>query len=160
MHRGVYQTANESTHDYESAREAIARFINAPGGANEIVFTKNATESFNLLAKSWGAANLHAGDVVLISEMEHHANIVPWFQLRDAIGIEVRFIPVGDDYRLDLSGIDELMKGVKLVSVTAMSNVLGTVNPLKELAVVAHRDGALIAVDARAIGRTFDDGRH
>jgi len=158
VHRGVYQTANESTHDYENARDAIARFIKAPAGAKEIVFTKNATESFNLLAKSWGAANLKAGDVVLISEMEHHANIVPWFQLREALGIEVRFIPVGDDFRLDLSSIDDLMKGVKLVSITAMSNVLGTVNPLKELAEMAHRHGALIAVDAaQSVGHSRTD---
>ncbi len=148
VHRGVYQTANESTQSYEGAREAIARFIHAPDGAEEIVFTKNATESFNLLAKSWGAKNLGVGDVVLLSVMEHHANIVPWFQLRDAVGIEVRFIPVGDDYRLDLSNIEELMKGVRLVSVTAMSNVLGTVTPLQELARIAHEHGALIAVDA------------
>ncbi len=147
VHRGVYQTANEATAVYEGAREAIARFINAPGGANEIVFTKNATESFNLLAKSWGTANLKPGDVVLVTEMEHHANIVPWFQLRDVAGIEVRFIPVTDDFRLDLSNIDELMRDVKLVSVTAMSNVLGTINPIKEIAAIAHRHGALLAVD-------------
>jgi len=158
VHRGVYQTANESTHDYESAREAIARFINAPAGANEIVFTKNTTESINLLAKSWGAANLKAGDVVLVSEMEHHANIVPWFQLREALGIEVRFIPVGDDFRLDLTTIDELLEGVKLVSVTSMSNVLGTVNPIKDLAQIAHRHGALIAVDAaQSVGHSPTD---
>jgi cysteine desulfurase/selenocysteine lyase len=148
VHRGVYQTANEATAVYEGAREAIAKFINAPGGAEEIVFTKNATESFNLLAKSWGVANLGPGDVVLISEMEHHANIVPWFQLRDVTGVEVRFIPVTDDFRLDLSNIEELMSGVKLVSVTVMSNVLGTINPVKDLAAIAHRHGALIAVDA------------
>jgi cysteine desulfurase/selenocysteine lyase len=85
---------------------------------------------------------------VLVTEMEHHANIVPWFQLREVAGIEVRFIPVNDDYRLDLSDIEELMKGVKLVSVTAMSNVLGTINPIKEIAALAHRHGALVAVDA------------
>ena len=148
VHRGVFQTAVESTDAYESAREAVGRFINAPGGSGEIVFTKNATEAFNLLAKSWGAANLKPGDVVLVSEMEHHANIVPWFQLREVTGIEVRFIPVTDDFRLDLANIDELMVGVKLLSVTAMSNVLGTINPVKDLAAVAHRHGALIAVDA------------
>jgi hypothetical protein len=82
VHRAVYQTASEATAAYEGSREAVARFINAPGGADEVVFTKNATESFNLLAKSWGAKNLKVGDVVLVSEMEHHANIVPWFQLR------------------------------------------------------------------------------
>ena len=148
VHRGVYQTAVESTDAYESARVAVAEFIKAPGGAGEIVFTKNTTEAFNLLAKSWGAHNLRQGDVVLVSEMEHHANIVPWFQLRESTGIEVRFIPVTDDYRLDLSNIDELMRGVKLLSITAMSNVLGTVNPIRELATIAHRHHALIAVDA------------
>jgi len=148
VHRSVFQTASEATEAYEGARLAIAKFINAPGGAEEIVFTKNCTESFNLLAKSWGRANLKQGDVVLLSEMEHHANIVPWFQLRDTLGIEVRFIPVTDDFRLDLSNIDELMKGVKLLSVTGMSNVLGTINPIKELSAIAHKHGALISVDA------------
>jgi cysteine desulfurase / selenocysteine lyase len=147
VHRGVYQTANEATEAYEGSRAAVASFINAPGGADEVVFTKNTTESINLVAKTWGAANLKSGDVVLVSEMEHHANIVPWFQLRDVTGVEVRFIPVTDDYRLDLTHLDELLEGVKLLSVTAMSNVLGTKNPLGELAEAAHRVGALIAVD-------------
>ena len=147
VHRAVYQTASEATAAYEGSREVVARFINAPGGAGEVVFTKNATESFNLLAKSWGAKNLSAGDVVLVSEMEHHANIVPWFQLREHTGIEVRFIPTTDDYRLDTSRLDELMQGVKLLSITGMSNVLGSINPVRELAAVAHRHGALIAVD-------------
>jgi cysteine desulfurase/selenocysteine lyase len=158
VHRAVFQTAEEATAAYEGAREGIAHFINAPGGAGEVVFTKNATESFNLLAKSWGATNLKAGDVVLLTEMEHHANIVPWFQLRDQIGIEVRFIPVGDDFRLDLSNIEEMLEGVKLLSVTAMSNVLGTINPLKELAAAAHRHGALIAIDgAQLVGHGVTD---
>jgi cysteine desulfurase/selenocysteine lyase len=158
VHRAVFQTAEEATAAYEGAREGIAHFINAPGSAGEVVFTKNATESFNLLAKSWGAANLKAGDVVLLTEMEHHANIVPWFQLRDQIGIEVRFIPVGDDFRLDLSNIEEMLEGVKLLSVTAMSNVLGTINPLKELAAAAHRHGALIAIDgAQLVGHGVTD---
>jgi len=147
VHRGVYQTANEATEAYEGSRAAVASFLNAPGGANEVVFTKNTTESINLIAKTWGATHLTSGDVVLISEMEHHANIVPWFQLREATGVEVRFIPVGDDYRLDLTKLDELLEGVKLLSVTAMSNVLGTKNPIGELAEAAHRVGALIAVD-------------
>ena len=147
VHRAVYQTASEATAAYEGSREHVARFIHAPGGAGEIVFTKNATESFNLLAKSWGAKNLSENDVVLVTEMEHHANIVPWFQLREQTGVQVRFIPVTDDYRLDLSNLDELMRGVKLLSVTGMSNVLGTINPISELAAVAHRHGALIAVD-------------
>ncbi len=148
VHRGVYQTAVEATDVYEGAREATARFINAPQGLDEIVFTKNTTESFNLLAKSWGAANLKAGDVVLVTEMEHHANIVPWFQLREQVGIEVRFVPVTDDFRLDLSDFERLLDGVKLFSFTAASNVLGTRNPVKELTRIAHDHGALVAVDA------------
>jgi cysteine desulfurase/selenocysteine lyase len=147
VHRAVYQTASEATAAYEGARETVARFINAPGGAGEVVFTKNATESFNLLAKSWGAKNLGAGDVVLVSEMEHHANIVPWFQLREQTGVEVRFIPTTDDYRLDLTNLEELLRGVKLLSITGMSNVLGSINPINELAAIAHRHGALVAVD-------------
>jgi cysteine desulfurase/selenocysteine lyase len=147
VHRSVFQTASEATAAYEGARDATAHFINAPGGAEEVVFTKNTTESFNLLAKSWGWANLNEGDVVLLSEMEHHANIVPWFQLAAERGIEVRFIPVSDDFRLDLSNLDELLKGVKLVSVTSMSNVLGTLNPVKVLSEAAHQYGALIAID-------------
>jgi cysteine desulfurase/selenocysteine lyase len=147
VHRSVFQTATEATEAYEGARDATARFINAPGGADEVVFTKNTTESFNLLAKSWGWKNLRAGDVVLLSEMEHHANIVPWFQLREERGIDVRFIPVSDDFRLELSGLERLLEDVKLVSVAGMSNVLGTINPIKELARAAHDAGALIAVD-------------
>ena len=158
VHRGVFQTAEEATAIYEGAREAVAEFVKAPGGAGEIVFTKNATEAFNLLAKSWGAAHLTSGDVVLLSEMEHHANIVPWFQLRDQIGIEVRFIPVGDDFRLDLTHLDRLLDGVKLLSVSGMSNVLGTINPVQELAAAAHHHGALIAVDgAQSVAHSATD---
>lgn len=151
VHRSVFQTAAEATATYEGAREAVADFIKAPGGASEVVFTRNTTESFNLLAKSWGAANLGPGDVVVLSEMEHHANIVPWFQLREHTGIEVRFIPVGDDFRLDLSGLDALLEGARLVSVSAMSNVLGTINPVRSIAAAAHERGALVAVDAAQI---------
>lgn len=148
VHRGVYQTANEATDAYEGARAAIAQFLNAPGGSDGVIFTKNCTESFNLLAKSWGAANLKDGDAVLLTEMEHHANIVPWFQLRETIDLDIRFIPVNDLFELDLTNIQELLQGVKLLSLTAMSNVLGTVNPVKELASLAHDQGALVAVDA------------
>ncbi len=158
VHRGVYQTAVEATDVYEGARAATARFINAPRGVDEIVFTKNTTEAFNLLAKSWGAAHLKAGDVVLVTEMEHHANIVPWFQLRDQIGIEVRFVPVSDDFRLDVSGLDRLLEGVKLFSFTAASNVLGTRNPVKELTRIAHDHGALVALDAaQSVGHQPSD---
>ncbi len=148
VHRGVYQTANEATDIYEGARLDVGHFIGAPDPHHEIVFTKNTTESFNLLARSWGAATLRPGDVVLVTEMEHHANIVPWFQLQATHGIEVRFVPVRDDYRLDLRDLDQLLAGVKLFSFTAMSNVLGTRNPVAELVAAAHAHGARAAVDA------------
>jgi len=146
VHRGSYEIAVQATDALEGARARVARFINAAEPA-EVVFTKNATEAMNLLARSWGAANLSAGDAVLISEMEHHANIVPWHMLAAERGIEIRWIPVQPDGHLDLSDLDQLIDGVKLVSVTAMSNVLGTLNDVRRLADAAHQHGALIAVD-------------
>ena len=146
VHRGVYQTAAEATEAYEGGRADVARFIGA-ASPDEVVFTKNATESFNLLARAWGTAHLKEGDVVVLSEMDHHANLVPWFQLRDSHGITLRFLRVNDEYRLDLSNLDELLDGTRLLSVTAMSNVLGTVTPIAHLAERAHAAGALLAVD-------------
>ncbi len=158
VHRGVYVTAEEATATYEGAREAVGRFINAPHPNDEIVFTKNTTEAFNLLARSWGAKNLTKSDAVVLSVMEHHANIVPWFQLRDEIGFEIRFLDVTDDFRLDLSNIDEALRGAKLLSLSSMSNVLGTINPIKELAAKAHQAGALVAVDAaQSVAHTPSD---
>ncbi|MGB1681777.1 MAG: SufS family cysteine desulfurase [Acidimicrobiales bacterium] len=146
VHRGSYGLAVRATEALEGARAKVAAFINAPA-TNEVVFTKNATEAFNLLAKSWGAANLEAGDAVVISEMEHHANIVPWQMLRAEKDIDIRWIPVTDDGHLDLTDLDTLLEGAKLLSVTAMSNVLGTLNDIPRLAEAAHRHGALLAVD-------------
>jgi cysteine desulfurase/selenocysteine lyase len=146
VHRGSYEIAVQATDALENARAKIARFINAPD-PREVVFTKNATEAMNLLARAWGSANLGAGDAVLISEMEHHANIVPWHMLAAERGIELRWIPVRPDGHLDLTELDRLIDGVKLVSVTAMSNVLGTLNDVRRLADAAHAHGALIAVD-------------
>ena len=131
----------------EGARAKVASFINASSNS-EIVFTKNATEAMNLLARSWAEANLDLGDAVVISEMEHHANIVPWHMLRTQKGIELRWIPVDGSGHLDLSDLDRLLDGAKLLSVTAMSNVLGTLNPITYLAERAHYAGALMAVDA------------
>jgi cysteine desulfurase / selenocysteine lyase len=148
VHRGVYVTAEEATATYEGTRIAVGAFIGAPHAAEETVFTKNTTEGFNLLAHSWGESNLLAGDVVVLSEMEHHANLVPWFQLRDRIGIQLRFLGVTDDFRLDVSDLDRALEGARLLSVTGMSNVLGTLTPLRELADAAHAHGALLAVDA------------
>jgi len=165
VHRGSYDLAVRATEALEGARAKVARFINAPA-TNEVVFTKNATEAFNLLARSWGAANLGPGDAVVISEMEHHANIVPWHMLSDEKGFELRWIPVTPDGHLDLGDLDTLLKGAKLVSVTAMSNVLGTLNDIPRLAEAAHGAGALLAVagsqyvphvptDVQAMGADF-----
>ena len=112
------------------------------------MFTRNATEAINLVAYSWGRANLGPGDVVVLTEMEHHANIVPWHMLAAERGIELRWIPIDADYRLDLTQLDELLDGAKLLAVTAMSNVLGTINEIPPLVAAAHAAGALILVDA------------
>lgn len=146
VHRGVYELGAQTTDLYEGARRAAARFIGAPS-SNGIVFTKNVTEAFNLVAYTWGRANLADGDVVVLSEIEHHANLVPWLMLKDERGIELRFIPMADDFTLDQSGLDQLLDGAKLLSVTAMSNVLGTLTPVRALADAAHASGALFMVD-------------
>jgi cysteine desulfurase/selenocysteine lyase len=147
VHRGVYAIAEEATRLYELARTKVARFIGAPS-ASGVVFTKNITEGINLVANTWGRANLKAGDAVLLTEMEHHANLVPWLMLAEQQGIELRYLPTAEDYSLDLSDLDRLVDGVKLVSVTAMSNVLGTITPVRQLADAAHAAGALLLVDA------------
>ena len=148
VHRGVYATAEEATALYERARLAAGRFIGAPDPAHEVVFTKNTTESLNLVAHSWGRANLRAGDAVLLTEMEHHANIVPWMILSEELGgLDIRYIPIDDDGRLVLDDLDTLVDGVKLVGITAMSNVLGTIPPLAQVAEVAHRAGAIVVAD-------------
>ncbi|MEI7591997.1 MAG: cysteine desulfurase [Actinomycetes bacterium] len=147
VHRGVYQIAEQATSEMELARTKTARFIGADS-TSEIVFTKNATEAINLVAHSWGRANLRSGDAVLLTHMEHHANIVPWHQLAAEIGIELRWIPLTADGQLDLSGLDHLLDGVKLLSFTAMSNVLGSITPIRQLTDAAHRVGALALVDA------------
>jgi len=147
VHRGAYHIAERATTAMEDARRAVQRFIGAPS-EREVLFTKNATESINLVAHSWGRNNLVDGDVVLITELEHHANIVPWHQLAAERGIKLRWIPLTDDGRLDLTGLDRLLDGVKLVGVSAVSNVLGTITPVRQLADAAHAVGALCLVDA------------
>jgi cysteine desulfurase/selenocysteine lyase len=146
VHRGVYQIAADATHLFEEARAKGARFLGA-GDPEEIVFTKNVTEAINLVAHSWGRANLREGDAVLLSEMEHHANIVPWLQLQQERGIELRYLPVADDHTLELADLDRLVDGVKLVGITAMSNVLGTMPPLDRIIAAARAAGALVLVD-------------
>ena len=147
VHRGVYAIAEEATREMETARATLRRFIGARSDA-EVVFTKNATESINLVARSWGGANLRSGDAVLLTTMEHHADIVPWHQLAAERGIEVRWIPLTSDGELDLADLPRLLDGVRLVGITAMSNVLGTIPPVREVADAAHDAGAVVMVDA------------
>jgi cysteine desulfurase / selenocysteine lyase len=146
VHRGVYTIAEETTAAYEGARAKVARLIG--GDPDEVVFTKNVTEAINLVAHSWARANLSAGDPVVITEMEHHANVVPWHMLAADRGVELRWIPLTDDYRLDLTDLDRLLDGARLLAVTAVSNVLGTINDIRRLADAAHAAGALVLVDA------------
>ena len=145
--RGVYGIAEASTNALEGARAKVARFIGAPS-ANEVIFTKNATESLNLVAQSWGRANLAAGDTVVLTELEHHANIVPWHLLAAEKGLELRWIPVGADGTLDLTDLDRLLDGAALLGLTAMSNVTGALTPVRRLVDAAHAAGAVISLDA------------
>ncbi len=147
VHRGVYQMAERATNAYEGARAKVAQFIGAPS-ANEIIFTKNATEAINLVAHSWGRANLQAGDAVVLTIMEHHANIVPWQMLAAEIGFEIRWVPVGEDGMLDTSNLDTLLDGAKLFAFTAMSNVLGTLTDPIALCAAAKAAGAITVIDA------------
>lgn len=146
INRSAYQLAAESTDAFESARSAVRRFINAPK-AHEVIFTKNATEALNLVAQSWGSANLRAGDAVVLTHMEHHANIVPWHMLAAERGIELRWVPLTADGQLDLTNLPGLLDGAKIFSFTAMSNVLGTLTPVKQLVDAAHAAGAIAIVD-------------
>ena len=147
INRSAYQMAAEATDAFEATRSALATFINAPK-ANEVVFTKNATEALNLVIMSWGRANLSAGDAVLLTHMEHHANIVPWHMLVAERGIQLRWLPLTSDGQLDLTNLDGLLKDVKAFSFTSMSNVLGTINPVQHLCAAAHKVGAIAIVDA------------
>ena len=157
VHRGLHTLANEATEAYESAREAVRRLLGASSAA-EIVFTKGATEAINLVASSCGRS-LQPGDEIVLSEMEHHANIVPWHFLRERQGIVLRFIPVTDDGRLDLAAYRALLgPKTRMVAVSHMSNVLGTVNPVAEIIADAHAAGALTLIDgAQAVAHGVVD---
>jgi cysteine desulfurase / selenocysteine lyase len=147
IHRGVHTLAEESTGAYEAARQKVAKFIGAPS-ARQVIFTRNATESINLVAYTWGRVNLHAGDVVLLTEMEHHSNLVPWHMLAAEKNIRLEFIPVTDDGLLDLDVYNRLLSlQPKLVAFTHMSNVLGTINPAAEMIRQAHAAGAITLLD-------------
>jgi cysteine desulfurase/selenocysteine lyase len=147
INRSAYRLAGEATDRYEGARAAVARLVNAPS-ADEVVFTKNATEALNLVAQAWGGKHLGPGDVVVLTHLEHHANIVPWQMLAERNGVELRWVPLTPDGQLDLSGLDTLLDGAKVFAFSAMSNVLGTLPPVAELSAAAHGHGALAVVDA------------
>jgi cysteine desulfurase/selenocysteine lyase len=148
VHRGVYQISEEATAAMERARTKVARFINAPH-SKQVIFTRNTTESINLAAYSWGSSNIHAGDLIVLTEMEHHSNLVPWQLLAQRTGARLEFIPVADDGLLRLDVYEQLLQqGPKLVAFAHMSNVLGTINPAKEIIAQAHAAGAIALVDA------------
>jgi len=149
IHRGIYAIAEEATAAYEQARTRLARFIGAPS-ANEVVFTRNSTEAINLVAYAWGRASLKAGDAIVLTEMEHHANLVPWHILAAEKGVELRFIPMTPAGELEMDALPGLLadERVRLVGVVHISNVLGTVNPVAEIARQARAAGALTLVDA------------
>lgn len=147
--RGMHALAERSTELYEAARNRVQKFMNARQ-PREIIFTKNCTEAINLVARSWGEKNLRKGDVVLLSLLEHHSNIVPWLQLKEKIGIEVEWIGIEKDGTLRMEDAKRILEQgrVELLAITAVSNVLGTVTPYKELIALAHEHGALTLLDA------------
>jgi cysteine desulfurase / selenocysteine lyase len=147
-HRGIYQLGEEATEAFEGARATLARFFGAPAPAT-VVFTRGTTESINLVAQGWGRKFLEPGDEVLLTEMEHHSNIVPWQLTAAVTGATLQYIPLTDDGQLDLSRLGSILtERTKILGVTGMSNALGTITPLKQLIESAHAVGALVCVDA------------
>jgi cysteine desulfurase/selenocysteine lyase len=149
VHRGVYTLSERATEAYEGSRQKVAAFVNAPAG-REIVFTRNATEALNLVAYAWGLTNLGPGDLVVVTELEHHSNFVPWQYIAKRTGAGFRMIRLTESGELDLDSLDEVGAGgdVKVVAVNLVSNALGTVNPVEKLAGWAHERGAIMVVDA------------
>jgi cysteine desulfurase/selenocysteine lyase len=147
VHRGIYDIGERATAAYERARALVAQFINAPD-AHEVVFTRNATEAINLVSYAWGRRNVHRGDAVVLTEMEHHANLVPWQLLVQEQDADLEFIPITDDGRLRLEVYEVLLRlKPKLVAFTHVSNTLGTINPVAEMTEMAHAAGALVLID-------------
>lgn len=145
-HRGVYAISEEATAAYESARQRVATFINA-SSPKEVIFTRNTTEAINLVRYSWGRANIKAGDRILLTEMEHHSNLVPWQLLAQEVGAKLEFLCLDDEGLLLLDQLERKLDGVRLLAITHQSNTLGTINPIKAIASVARRAGALVLVD-------------
>jgi cysteine desulfurase/selenocysteine lyase len=147
IHRGIYEAGERATAEYEKARAAVARFINAPD-SHEVIFTRNATEAINLVAYSWGRKNIGRGDAIVLTEMEHHANLVPWQLLAQEKDGDLEFIPITDDGVLRQDVYEVLLRlKPKLVAFTHVSNTLGTINPVREMVEAAHDAGALVLID-------------
>ncbi|MCG3205916.1 MAG: Cysteine desulfurase SufS [Elusimicrobia bacterium] len=147
IHRGVYAMAEESTALYENTRKRVAQFIHAPH-SDSVIFTRNTTESINLAAHSWARKHLKAGDEILVTDLEHHANFVPWYMLSKERGVVLKSIPIDSSTQIDMEAYEKLLTPrVKLVAATAMSNVLGTITPAQQMASLAHRNGALFLLD-------------
>jgi cysteine desulfurase/selenocysteine lyase len=147
VHRGIHTLAERATREYELAREKVARFLNAYA-TEEIIFTRGTTEAINLVAHTWARANFRPGDVILTTWMEHHSNIIPWYQAAAATGAIIQRLELTPTGELDLTGLDQLLTNrVKLVALTHASNVLGTINPVRQIADAAHRVGAVVLVD-------------
>jgi len=148
VHRGIHELSNRATEAYEGARQRVADFINA-GSREEIIFTRGTTEGLNLVANSWGLENLREGDTILLTEMEHHSNLVPWQLLAQRIGARLDFIEItGDDGQLDLQWLDEQLARARLLSLTHISNTMGTVNPIAEICARAREAGVVTVMDA------------
>lgn len=148
IHRGIYRISEEATDQYEKARQKVARLINAPR-TTQVVFTRNTTESINLVAYSWGSVNIQPGDEIVLTELEHHSNLVPWQMLAQRTGATLRFLEITDEGLLDFTQLHEILsEKTKLVTITHVSNVLGTINPIQSVTDAAHEVGAKVLVDA------------
>ncbi|WP_328802228.1 cysteine desulfurase [Paenibacillus sp. LX16] len=147
VHRGVHTLGSRATDAYEGAREKVARFLNAKR-SQEIIFTRGTTTALNLVASSYGRANCKEGDEIVITQMEHHSNLIPWQQVAKATGATLKYIPLQEDGSVDLADVENtITENTKIVAIAHVSNVLGVVNPVKEIAAIAHRKGAVIVVD-------------
>ena len=147
VHRGIYKIAEKATYEFELTRDVVKDFIGSKN-RESIIFTSGATESINLVAHGWGKHHLSSGDHILLSQMEHHSNIVPWHMIAKNLGLNIDFIPITDNGELDLSHIDQLITSkTKLISIVHQSNVLGTINPIKTIIKKAHEKGALVLID-------------
>jgi cysteine desulfurase/selenocysteine lyase len=147
VHRGVYALAEEATRRYEEARARLGAFIGAPDPAHEIVFTKNATEALNLVAQGFGRVRLRPDSRIVLTEMEHHANLVPWLILQEQLGFRIDYLPIDGDGQLVVEDPDRIFDGASIFGVTLVSNVLGTINPVADLAAIAHRHGVVVVGD-------------